>query len=61
MRRALYDRRCFELARAFLDGAPGAQPEHVEELAAEIQDTIESYIDAYTFALLGDVAGRTRQ
>jgi len=59
----MYDRRCFELARVFLDDVPGggAQPEHVEELAAEIQDLIESYIDAYTFALLGDAAGRTRQ
>ena len=41
-----YDSKCYQLAREFLDDEPGLNTiENAKELAQEIQDVIEDFVD----------------
>ena len=41
-----YDSKCYQLAREFLDDEPGLNTiENAKELAQDIQDAIEDFID----------------
>jgi hypothetical protein len=44
----MYDVKCLELARAFLEDEPEERrtPEHETDLAQAIQDAIEAYLEA---------------
>lgn len=39
-----YDSRCQDLARVFLDDEPSTTEGDIEQLASEIQQTIEDYL-----------------
>jgi hypothetical protein len=41
-----YDTKCYELAQSFLEDANMASVRQIHELAQEIQDTIESFIES---------------
>lgn len=46
-RRIPFDPKCLELAKVFLEDVDGAGDEDRNELAAEIQQTIEDFISAH--------------
>lgn len=45
-----YDPKCYELAMAFLEDHPDLSKDRGGELAQEIQDTIETFLDEWVNA-----------
>jgi hypothetical protein len=40
-----YDTKCYELAKAFLADRDGAGEEHFDDLAKQIQSTVDDYLE----------------